>query len=482
MTLYFGRGKEPTSGEESPFVATRPRRRRRRARGEDYSVREVDQGYLCVPRRVQSDRSPVAPWICKGVFPPRSRPGSADIGRVQLWETFFDKCLGMSSKKGGGACSIHKIRELQLPEVEIEGEYDVLREIGAGDYGRVLLATHRTTGSQVALKQVPKSSTPLRDFLVEFHYSYFLSPHNNILDTYDVAFETQDHYVFAQEVGPHGDVWQVIERTGGMEESDLKTVVKQVASALEFMHSKGLVHRDMRAENMLVFSEDFQRVKLTDFGLTRRADTLVKKRTRSLPTCPPEIWEAVHLEGYNVEVGSDVWQMGMFIFAGLLARFPWEKADITDPRFSDFVHWQKRKSTRTPKDFRKFTPRLHRLLRRLMDPKPDKRYQIKEVYKYLGDKWLICRSPRATATVSRADVEAAARQVTEQHLGDALAHLQVTEQKCTDLRMAVFDSDFRKTLITWTHGSWLKCTKVKAGKEMRMQNEHHTKDNYFEDL
>lgn len=81
---------------------------------------------------------------------------------------------------------------------------------------------------------------------------------------------------------------------------------------------------------------------------------------------------------YTVEIGSDVWQMGMFIFAGLLARFPWEKADITDPRFSEFVQWQKRKITRTPKDFRRFTPRLHRMLRRLMDPKPSKRYEIKE--------------------------------------------------------------------------------------------------------
>ncbi|GIY17914.1 hypothetical protein CDAR_113391 [Caerostris darwini] len=342
----------------------------------------------------------------------------------------------MSSKR---LCSIHKIRELQLPLVEIRDQYDVVREIGEGDYGKVLLAVHRDTDSEVALKMVPKATTPIRDFLVEFHYSYFLSPHNNILDTYDVAFETLEHYVFAQEVAPLGDVWQAIERSGGLEEADLKTVVRQVTSALEFMHSKGLVHRDMRAENMLIFSEDFSRVKLTDFGLTRRTETLVKKRTRSLPTCPPEIWEAVHLEGYNVEIGSDVWQMGMFLFAGLLARFPWEKADITDPRFSEFVQWQKRKITRTPRDFRRFTPRLHRLLRRLMDPKPSKRYEIKEVYKYLGDKWLICRSPRATTTVSRVEAADAARHA--DHLGEMLTTLSVTTTTRTTTHQWTYDSD-----------------------------------------
>lgn len=76
-------------------------------------------------------------------------------------------------------------------------------------------------------------------------------------------------------------------------------VTEQVSSALEFLHDKQLVHRDVRAENILIFSLDYSKVKLTDFGLTRRAETLVKKRTRSLPTCPPEIWETVHLEGKN---------------------------------------------------------------------------------------------------------------------------------------------------------------------------------------
>ena len=83
----------------------------------------------------------------------------------------------------------------------------------------------------------------------------------------------------------------------GLEECDVKFVIQQIVSALEFMHEKKLVHRDVRAENVLIFSFDFSKVKLTDFGLTRKAETLVKKRTRSLPTCPPEIWEAVHLEG-----------------------------------------------------------------------------------------------------------------------------------------------------------------------------------------
>lgn len=202
-------------------------------------------------------------------------------------------------------------------------------------------------------------------------------------------------YVGAQ-VAPYGDLWHAVEHYGGIDERDLKVILRQIIPALEFMHSKELVHRDVRAENILIFNKDFTKVKLTDFGLTRKAGTLVKKRTRSLPTCPPEIWEAVHLEGYSVELGSDVWQIGMFIFSSLTAKFPWEKADITDSRFNEFLDWQKRKTTRTPREFKRFTPRLLRMMRRLMDPKPSKRYPVTEVNKYYGDRWLMVRSPRSS--------------------------------------------------------------------------------------
>ncbi|CAG2163136.1 unnamed protein product [Oppiella nova] len=298
--------------------------------------------------------------------------------------------------------SIHKIREIKLEALYIDRDYDVLKEIGSGDYGKVILAVHRGTSSEVALKAVPKATTTIKDFLMEFHYSYFLSPHKNISDTYDVAFETSEHYYFAQEMAPFGDLWQSVERTNGvgLNERDVKIVVEQICSALEFMHDKELVHRDVRAENILIYSPNLTKVKLTDFGLTRKVGTLVKKRVKSLPSCPPEVWEAVLLEGYNIQIGSDVWQLAMMVYVCLTTRFPWDKADITDPKFTEFVEWQKRKTTRTPKEFRVFSPRLLRLMRRLMELKPMKRYPVTEVNKYLRDRWLVHKSQRASSVHS----------------------------------------------------------------------------------
>lgn len=89
-----------------------------------------------------------------------------------------------------------------------------------------------------------------------------------------------------------------------------------------------------------------------------------------------------------MELGSDVWQMGMFIFIATQARFPWTTADCTDSYFMNFIEWQKRKSTKTPPEFVRFTPRCLRLFRRLMDERPEKRYPITEVNKYFKDPWL----------------------------------------------------------------------------------------------
>lgn len=102
------------------------------------------------------------------------------------------------------------------------------------------------------------------------------------------------------------------------------------------------------------------------------------------------------LTGYTVELGSDNWQLAMFVFTLLTGHFPWEKADITDPAFNYFAEWQKRKTTRTPKEFKRFTPRLLKMFRRMLEIKPSKRYPCKEVYKYLKDRWLNERSPRSS--------------------------------------------------------------------------------------
>jgi serine/threonine-protein kinase SBK len=63
----------------------------------------------------------------------------------------------------------------------------------------------------------------------------------------------------------------------------------QLALALEHLHARDLVHRDVKLDNVLVLKSDFSRVKLCDFGETRRTGTLVRRRNEWLPYSPPEV-------------------------------------------------------------------------------------------------------------------------------------------------------------------------------------------------
>ncbi|KAK3765579.1 hypothetical protein RRG08_067301 [Elysia crispata] len=291
----------------------------------------------------------------------------------------------LRSKSRSPRCSTSE----NLQMLNLKDHYEIARDLGRGTYGKVVQATCKETGTKIALKILPKSSTKLRDFQREFNVSYYLSPHASIVDSYNVAFETRASYVFAMEFAPMGDLFDSIPPQVGMSETDTKTVLKQVSSALEFMHSKKLVHRDVKPENILVMAPDFSRVKLMDFGMTRRDSAMVRKTNGSIPYTPPEICEAVRNESILVTSGADVWAMGVLLFCMLTGNFPWENADIGDIYFKEFILWQRRKTTKIPSQWRKFSPRLMKFFRKTLDIKPNRRSPVKEISKYVNDSWIL---------------------------------------------------------------------------------------------
>jgi serine/threonine-protein kinase SBK len=112
-------------------------------------------------------------------------------------------------------------------QVNLAEEFDILQIVGEGWFGKILLAEHRATDTEMVLKALPKPYTAVRDFYREFHYSLHLGAHRNIITTYDVAFETAGFYVFSQEYAPLGDLTSNVSETG-IGELHSKRVAKQV--------------------------------------------------------------------------------------------------------------------------------------------------------------------------------------------------------------------------------------------------------------
>ncbi|XP_063229018.1 serine/threonine-protein kinase meng-po [Bacillus rossius redtenbacheri] len=291
---------------------------------------------------------------------------------------------------------IHRIQQPALEQLELARDYEVLKVLGEGCFAQVLLARHRRSGTTVVLKAVHVELARLSDFHREHHYSYHLSPHPAILSAYSVAFRTERSYVFAQEFAPLGDLAGNV-RAGGLGEPACKHVARQLSSALEFVHSQDLVHGDLKLENVLVFAADMSRVKLCDFGSTRRAGSLVSRTATGCawqPFLPPEVCDAVGGERYPCRAAADCWQLGIALQVCLTGCPPWRCADaVRDARYAAFLRWQRRRTTHVPRQFHAHAPRLLRLLRRLLEPCEEKRAAAGEVAKYLRDAWLQGRAP-----------------------------------------------------------------------------------------
>ncbi|XP_077580106.1 serine/threonine-protein kinase SBK1 [Stigmatopora nigra] len=286
-----------------------------------------------------------------------------------------------------------------IGKLEIQEHFNVIKEIGRGKYGKVLLVTHRFKGTPMALKVMPKTSTKLQGFLREYCISLHLSSHPCIVGLFGIAFQSCDHYCFAQELVIGRDLFAVIQPKVGIPEPSAKRCVVQIASALEFIHSRGLVHRDIKPENILLLDHDCCQVKLADFGLAQKRGTMISFITGTLPYMSPELCNVALLEGQKevtapplcVEPSLDTWAFGVLIFCILTGYFPWERCMDTDDCYQEFADWLKlgeKASNDNPPLWQKFTPEAMGLFSKLLALDAEKRCAEEVVKKYVGEAWL----------------------------------------------------------------------------------------------
>ncbi|XP_056408375.1 serine/threonine-protein kinase SBK1-like [Hyla sarda] len=280
---------------------------------------------------------------------------------------------------------IHLVSETSqnLRMMEATDDFNLLQELGEGTYGKVLMGKHKNSGQVVAVKMLAKEKVPKDNFLLEYSISLALSCHPNIILTHEIAFQTSRDYVFIQEVAPAGNLQSIIKPKVGLQEDTVKRCVPQIANAMDFMHNRGMVHRDLKLDNILLMDPECHQIKLADFGLTRLQGTYTPYLSWTIPYTAPELCCQKPWKQLLLHPNLDVWAFGVLIYTALTGFFPWRTAMSCDHRYKEFAWWRVERESPTPEKWKKISAEARGMFWDMFA----ERCSVMDVLKYMQVPW-----------------------------------------------------------------------------------------------
>lgn len=210
-------------------------------------------------------------------------------------------------------------RELSSSKVRVVGNYTLGKVIGEGAYGKVRMGTHRLTATRVAIKQIPKAMSA--SLTREIHHHRQLH-HPHITQMYEVI-ATENTIWIVTELCSGGELFDYLVEKGRLSETETKYIFGQLCLAVAYLHGKGIVHRDLKLENVLL--DERCRVKLGDFGFTREFEkgALMETFCGTTGYASPEMLQGKKYTGPEV----DIWSLGVILYCLLTGMLPFDDDD-----------------------------------------------------------------------------------------------------------------------------------------------------------
>jgi eukaryotic-like serine/threonine-protein kinase len=205
----------------------------------------------------------------------------------------------------------------------LDDRYDVVRPLGSGGMGEVYLARDRVLGRDVALKVLRKQYAGDDEFAERFKREAMSAAslsHPNIVQVYDRG-ETEDGASYiAMEYVPGGTLKERISREGPLEAADTAGLGAQVAEALGAAHDRGMVHRDIKPQNVLLAARGG--AKVADFGIARAGSSATISRTGSVMGTAGYMSPEQAL-GKPATLKSDLYSLGVVLYEALTGELPY---------------------------------------------------------------------------------------------------------------------------------------------------------------
>ena len=227
-------------------------------------------------------------------------------------------------------------------ETERVSHYRILEKLGAGGMGEVYLAEDMKLGRKVAIKILSQEFTTNKDRLHRFEQEASAASnlnHPNILTIHEVGTDDGRHYIATEFI----DGVTLRRKAAGsqLEMPEILDIAIQVASALEEAHAAGIVHRDIKPDNIMVRRNGY--VKVLDFGLAKLTETVDRSpldgeaATRVMVQTDAGVvmgtsqyMSPEQARGKPVDTRSDIWSLGVVIYELVAGRTPFEGETSTD--------------------------------------------------------------------------------------------------------------------------------------------------------
>ncbi len=287
---------------------------------------------------------------------------------------------------------------LQAVDIAIPG-FRILRPIGEGGMASVFLAVQESLDREVALKIMAPALAANSEFTARFLTEGRITAklqHQNLVTVYDIGAHSGIYYLAAEYI-PGGTLKERI-TAGGLTTGEILDIAVDVARGLDFAHSKGFVHRDVKPGNIL-FRLDGS-VVLADFGIAKAMDNSSSQTMAGASIGTPDYMSPEQARAEPVDGRSDLYSLGTVLFEMLTGAPPYQAADP----FTVALMHVTQPLPQLPADLAWLQP----LIERMMSKQQAERYQNGAEFIAAAHK-LLASAPEAAGALSRTAAKSANR-------------------------------------------------------------------------
>jgi len=277
---------------------------------------------------------------------------------------------------------LSRTRTLVTPVQELKrgsifaGRYEIMEELGEGGMGKVYRVLDAKINEEVALKLIKPEIAADRNTIERFGNELKLArkiAHRNVCQMYHLGENAGVHYI-AMEYVRGEDLKSVIRMMGQMSPAQVVSIGKQVCKGLSEAHHLGVIHRDLKPQNIMIDRRG--NVRIMDFGLAR---SLKGKGITGAGVMlgTPEYMSPEQAETKDVDHRSDIYSLGVILYEMATGRLPFEGETA--------ISIAMKHKAETPQDPVKYSPQLTEdlslVILKCLEKDPGNRYQsAREVY------------------------------------------------------------------------------------------------------